>query len=114
MRSSPCVKAPASSMSLHPRRRREYRSCRGIARRRNDEVVDSSCMPVTDALVDIWHRDAVGIYSWYAAAGEHERVGPAARAGVLTVQLYFPEGVTDAVHGRSPYASRSRRDTTND
>jgi protocatechuate 3,4-dioxygenase beta subunit len=120
------------------------------------QVVDSSCMPVTGAIVDIWHCDAVGIYSWYAAAGEHDDVGPALlepgtflrgsqqpgpegrcrfrtiypgwypgravhihskvrhAAGVLTVQLYFPEDVTDAVHARSPYVSRSRRDTMND
>ena len=120
------------------------------------QVLDSFCMPVTGALVDIWQCDALGIYSWYAAAGEHDGVGPALlepgtflrgsqragveghsrfrtiypgwypgravhihgkvrhAAGVLTVQLYFPEDVTDAVHRRSPYASRPRRDTMND
>ena len=120
------------------------------------QVLDASCTPVTGALVDIWHCDALGIYSWYAAAEERDGVGPAlleqgtflrgsqrsgpdgrcrfrtiypgwypGRAvhihgkvhherGMLTVQLYFPEDITDAVHARSPYASRQRRDTTND
>ena len=120
------------------------------------EVLDPACEPVAGALVDIWHCDALGTYSWYAAAGEGDEVGPAPLeagtflrgsqrseaegrcrfrtiypgwysgravhihakvhhpAGLLTVQLYFPEEVTDAVHGRSPYASRPRRDTTNE
>ena len=120
------------------------------------QVLDPDCMPVTGALVDIWHCDALGIYSAYAAAQEHDQVGPALlepgtflrgsqRAGaegrcrfrtiypgwypgravhihakvrhasrLLTIQLYFPEELTDVVHARSPYASRPRRDTTND
>jgi protocatechuate 3,4-dioxygenase beta subunit len=32
---------------------------------------------------------------------------------VLVSQLYFPEGVTDAVHAGPPYDARGRRDTTN-
>ena len=119
-------------------------------------VLGPDCMPVTGALVDIWHCDALGIYSWYAAADERDSVGPALlepgtflrgsqQSGaeglcrfhtiypgwypgravhihgkvhhadrLLTVQLYFPEDITDAVHARSPYASRQRRDTTNE
>jgi protocatechuate 3,4-dioxygenase beta subunit len=119
-------------------------------------VCDESCMPVSDALVDIWHCDALGVYSWYAAVEECDAVGPALLApgtflrgsqrtgpdgrcrfrtiypgwypgravhihakahhaeSVLTVQLYFPEDLTDAVHALPPYASRPRRDTTID
>ena len=119
-------------------------------------VRDAGCAPVADVLVDVWHCDALGVYSWYAAAEEHGAVGPALlspgtflrgsqRTGadgrcrfrtiypgwypgravhihakahrgdsILTVQLYFPEDVTDAVHARPPYASRPRRDTTID
>jgi protocatechuate 3,4-dioxygenase beta subunit len=119
-------------------------------------VLDASCMPVADVLVDIWHCDALGVYSWYAAVEECGAIGPALLApgtflrgsqrtgrdgtcqfrtiypgwypgravhihakahhadSVLTVQLYFPEDVTDAVHEHQPYASRPRRDTTID
>jgi protocatechuate 3,4-dioxygenase beta subunit len=120
------------------------------------QVLDARCMPVADVLVDIWHCDALGVYSWYAAVEEHGEIGSALLApgtflrgsqrtgpdgscqfrtiypgwypgravhihakahhagSVLTVQLYFPEDVTDAVHGHPPYASRPRRDTTID
>ena len=120
------------------------------------QVLDPECMPITGALVDIWHCDALGIYSWYAAAEENDGVGPALleagtflrgsqpagaegrcrfrtiypgwypgravhihakvhhASGLLTIQLYFPEELTDVVHARSPYASRPCRDTTND
>src|SRR5690554_422778 len=36
------------------------------------EVTDTDCRPLADVPVDIWHCDALGIYSWYAAAGEQE------------------------------------------
>lgn len=120
------------------------------------QVLDADCAPVAGALVDAWHCDALGVYSWYAAVEEHAELGPALLApgtflrgsqrcdadgrcrfrtiypgwypgravhihakvhhpgGLLTVQLYFPEQITDAVHQRAPYASRPRRDTTND
>jgi protocatechuate 3,4-dioxygenase beta subunit len=120
------------------------------------EVLDSDCAPVAGVLVDIWHCDALGIYSWYAAVGEDGEIGSALLApgtflrgsqrtgadgrcrfqtiypgwypgravhihakvhhptGLLTVQLYFPEDVNDGVHAQQPYASRPRRDTTND
>jgi protocatechuate 3,4-dioxygenase beta subunit len=119
-------------------------------------VRDARCAPVDDVLVDIWHCDALGVYSWYAAAEEDGTIGPALlapgtflrgsqRTGpdggcqfqtiypgwypgravhihakvhhagcVLTVQLYFPEHLTDAVHALPPYDSRPRRDTTTD
>jgi protocatechuate 3,4-dioxygenase beta subunit len=32
---------------------------------------------------------------------------------LLTTQLYFPEGVTDAVYAEEPYAARGRRSTSN-
>jgi protocatechuate 3,4-dioxygenase beta subunit len=120
------------------------------------QVLDPGCEPVVDALVDIWHCDALGTYSWYAAVEEHGQVGAASlepgtflrgsqRSGgdgrcrfrtiypgwypgravhihakvhhpgeLLTVQLYFPEETTEAVHQLPPYAARQRRDTTND
>src|ERR1044072_4426332 len=40
-------------------------------------VLDASCAPVAGATVDIWHCDALGMYSWYAAAGEEDDPGPA-------------------------------------
>lgn len=38
-------------------------------------VVDSDCLPVPGVAVDIWQCDALGTYSWYAAAGDDD--GPA-------------------------------------
>jgi protocatechuate 3,4-dioxygenase beta subunit len=41
------------------------------------DVVDADCAPVPGALVDIWHCDARGVYSWYAAVEEHGEIGSA-------------------------------------
>ena len=119
-------------------------------------ILDASCEPIDGALLDVWHCDALGVYSWYAAVEEEGEIGPAllapgtflrgsGRSGTdgqcrfrtiypgwypgrtvhihakvhhlsrsLTVQLYFPEDVTDLVHSGPPYDKRSRRDTTNE
>ena len=119
-------------------------------------ILDSACVLVSGALVDIWHCDAVGVYSWYAAEGDRGDIGSALlapgtflrgsqRTGddgrcrfrtvypgwypgravhihskvhhgdwELTVQLYFPDELTDTVHQTPPYSTRPRRDTTND
>jgi protocatechuate 3,4-dioxygenase beta subunit len=119
------------------------------------QVLDAACAPIAGSLVDIWHCDALGTYSWYAAADDPD-AGPALlapgtflrgsqssdpdgrcrfhtiypgwyagravhihakvhhAAALLTVQLYFPEEITDAVHQLAPYNSRPRRDTTNE
>jgi protocatechuate 3,4-dioxygenase beta subunit len=118
-------------------------------------VADPGCAPVSEGAVEVWQCDALGTYSWYAAAGE-EGDGPAelergtflrgcqeltpegssrfrtiypgwykgrtvhvhykihdADGSTLTGQLYFPDELTDVVHGQDPYAARPHRDTRN-
>lgn len=43
----------------------------GIALEMNIQVVDSSCNPIENARVDIWHCDAEGNYSGYASQGSN-------------------------------------------
>ena len=40
-------------------------------------LVDGECAPVAAATVDVWQCDALGVYSWYAAAGDDDWSGPA-------------------------------------
>jgi protocatechuate 3,4-dioxygenase beta subunit len=43
----------------------------GIPLRLSVAVIDTSnCTPLVNALVDVWHCDAVGIYSHYIAASQ--------------------------------------------
>ena len=35
-------------------------------------VVDSDCNPLAGAVVEVWQCDALGTYSWYAAAGDDD------------------------------------------
>ncbi|MER6730786.1 intradiol ring-cleavage dioxygenase [Streptomyces puniciscabiei] len=49
-------------------------------------VVDSACAPLGDALVEIWHADALGEYSGYVGNNGHSESddGTFLRGGVLT------------------------------
>jgi protocatechuate 3,4-dioxygenase beta subunit len=100
------------------------------------------CEPLPDAVVDIWHCDALGNYSgagetylrgtqvtnsdgivefttiypgWYMGRTVHihAKVHLDSQT-VLTTQLYFDEDVTASVYERDPYASRPGRDAFND
>lgn len=118
----------------------------------------AACTAIADAVVDIWHCDADGIYSGFESASQG---GPGGGGGptdddtflrgaqvtnadgivqfrtvypgwyrgrtvhihtkvhlngseVLTTQLFFDEGITDAVYTAEPYASNGGRDTFND
>ena len=51
---------------------------------------------------------------WYPGRTVHVHLMAHADRGTSTTQLYFPEGVTDAVLASAPYAERPGRDTTND
>lgn len=42
----------------------------GVPLRLQITVRDSGCVPIPNAVVDVWHCDALGTYSWYAAAAE--------------------------------------------
>jgi protocatechuate 3,4-dioxygenase beta subunit len=102
------------------------------------------CRPIRNAVVDIWHCDALGSYSGFTEEGtflrgaqvtssegvaEFTTIYPGWYMGrtvhihakvhldnstALTTQLYFDEDVTESVYEREPYSSRSGRDTFND
>src|SRR5438046_390110 len=106
----------------------------------------STCRPIKNAAVDIWHADAGGVYSgfgsgagnrtfmrgiqrtdvkglalfrtvypgWYQGRTVHIHVKVHLGGNVVhTGQLYFPDGVTDAVYRRAPYSARPNRDVRN-
>jgi protocatechuate 3,4-dioxygenase beta subunit len=55
---------------------------------------------------------------WYSGRAVHVhfkvRSAPGATTGFeFTSQLFFAEGVTDAVHAQAPYSSKGRRNTLN-
>jgi protocatechuate 3,4-dioxygenase beta subunit len=104
---------------------------------RNAERCDS----LPDAVVDVWHCDALGEYSqsgdpflrgtqvtdregvvefrtvypgWYMGRTVHIHAKVHLdRTAVLTTQLYFDDDFTAKVHEREPYASRRGRDASN-
>lgn len=114
----------------------------GTALRLALRVRDASCEPIPDAVVDIWHCDAVGTYSqegdpflrgvqvtnregvaefttiypgWYQGRTVHIHAKVHLDAStVLTTQLFFDDAVTDAVFAAAPYDSRGDRDQRND
>jgi protocatechuate 3,4-dioxygenase beta subunit len=102
----------------------------------------STCKAIKGAAVDIWHCDAAGTYAaatnktflrgiqrtdakgvatfrtlypgWYPGRTVHIHVRVSLGGNVVhTGQLYFPDGITDTVHTRSPYNSRGARNTRN-
>jgi protocatechuate 3,4-dioxygenase beta subunit len=104
-------------------------------------VRDSDCKPLPDAVVDIWHCDALGEYStsddpflrgaqvtnrdgivefttiypgWYQGRTVHIHAKVHLDTStVLTTQLFFDDGVTEAVYGREPYARHTGREVLN-
>ena len=100
------------------------------------------CKPLRDAVVDIWHCDAAGEYSfdpdtfcrgaqatnadgiaefttvypgWYQGRTVHIHAKVHLdNSTVLTTQLTFDDDFTAKVFEREPYAERSGRDTFND
>ena len=103
----------------------------------------SSCEPIRDATVEVWHTDAAGEYSgieddatfmrggqrsnadgqvtfrtvypgWYQGRTTHIHVKVHAGGDeVHTGQLYFDDAATAAVVRREPYAARGEPETTN-
>ena len=51
---------------------------------------------------------------WYPGRAVHIHLKVLDGSRTHTTQLFFDEGVTDAVYGQSPYAGRSGSRTTND
>ena len=96
----------------------------------------STCRPIKGAAVDIWHADALGVYSGFGSGARsrtfmrgiqrtdgnglarfrsvhiHVKVHVAGNV-VHTAQLYFPDRITDRVFRRKPYSRRPRRSTRN-
>ena len=100
------------------------------------------CEPLRDAVVDLWHCDAMGEYSsepdtfcrgaqatnadgiaefttvypgWYQGRTVHIHAKVHVdNATVLTTQLTFDDDFTAKVFERKPYSSRPDRDTFND
>jgi len=107
----------------------------------------SDCTPIANAVVDVWHADASGVYSgeasqgtagetflrgsqvsdadgqvtfqtvypgWYSGRTTHIHFKVHLSASSeATSQIYFPESVTAAVYGASPYSARGQKDTSN-
>ena len=104
-------------------------------------VRDSECNPLPDAVVDLWHCDALGEYStsddpflrgaqvtnrdgiaefttiypgWYQGRTVHIHAKVHLDAStVLTTQLFFDDDVTDAVYAGEPYSRHGGRDVLN-
>jgi protocatechuate 3,4-dioxygenase beta subunit len=104
-------------------------------------VRDSNCKPLPDAVVEIWHCDALGEYStadapflrgaqvtnrdgivefttlypgWYQGRTVHIHAKVHLdTTTVLTTQLFFDDGVTAAVYGREPYTRHAGREILN-
>jgi protocatechuate 3,4-dioxygenase beta subunit len=105
-------------------------------------VRDTSCEPIADAVVDIWHCDAAGAYSdeadpflrgvqvtnregsaefttiypgWYQGRTVHIHAKVHLDAStLLTTQLFFDDAVSDRVFAAPPYDARGERDQRND
>lgn len=74
---APCPATPAQEEGPYYRRlsleRQEIAEGRpGVPLQLEIAVRDTECVPVPGAVIDIWHCDALGAYSWYAAAAEDE------------------------------------------
>jgi hypothetical protein len=117
----------------------------GVPLRLRLRVLDvATCRPIGGAAVDIWHCDALGVYSgvagnsgsflrgvqrtdangwamfdtlypgWYRGRAVHIHVKVHVGGNeTYTGQLYFEEGITEAVYAREPYGARPGPDTSN-
>jgi protocatechuate 3,4-dioxygenase beta subunit len=76
---SVCVLAPASTAGPYyfsvDRLRRDITEGKpGVPLRLGFRVMDDDCQPIPDALVDIWHCDALGYYAGFADADPDQGV----------------------------------------
>jgi protocatechuate 3,4-dioxygenase beta subunit len=108
------------------------------------KVVDAeSCEPIEDAVVDVWHCDAEGVYSgvqrddgtflrgvqvadaagtasfrtifpgWYTGRAVHIHLKVIQGGQTWTGQLFFDDATLDQVYAQDPYSSRGSADTPN-
>ncbi len=86
-------------------------------------VIDAeTCAPIPDATVDIWHADAIGLYSAFTGQGDSEDVDTSAQSflrgvqptdvdGVATFTTVYPGwymGRTTHVHVKVHFSDRTR------
>lgn len=105
-------------------------------------LTKAGCEPLPGAQVDLWHCDAMGVYSdpflyghqisdargevsfvtiypgWYQGRTVHihfkiRAKGSGRQTLEFTSQLYFDDALTDLVHAEGPYAANGRRRTRN-
>lgn len=77
---TPCTATPEQEEGPYYRRLSLERQditegCPGVALQLQITVRDTGCVPIPDAVVDVWHCDGLGTYSWYAAAAELDAHG---------------------------------------
>jgi protocatechuate 3,4-dioxygenase beta subunit len=107
------------------------------------KVVDESCEPIGDAVVDVWHCDAEGVYSgvqgddgtfcrgvqvadaegtarfrtvfpgWYGGRAVHIHLMVVQGGQTWTGQLFFDEATQEQAYGFEPYAARGPAETSN-
>jgi protocatechuate 3,4-dioxygenase beta subunit len=108
------------------------------------KVVDAeSCESIEDAVVDVWHCDAEGVYSgvqgddgtflrgvqvadangtasfrtifpgWYTGRAVHIHLKVIQGGQTWTGQLFFDDATLDRVYALDPYSSRGSADTPN-
>jgi protocatechuate 3,4-dioxygenase beta subunit len=109
------------------------------------KVVDAeSCAPIEDAIVDVWHCDAEGVYSgvqgddgtflrgvqvadgtgtatfrtifpgWYQGRAVHIHLKVIQGGNTWTGQLFFDEQTLEAVYALEPYSERGPAEASND
>ena len=109
------------------------------------KVVDAeSCEPIEDAIVDVWHCDAEGVYSgvqgddgtflrgvqvadgtgtatfrtifpgWYQGRAVHIHLKVIQGGQTWTGQLFFDEQALEAVYALEPYSERGPAEVSND
>jgi protocatechuate 3,4-dioxygenase beta subunit len=117
----------------------------GLAYELAFKVVDAeSCEPIEDAIVDVWHCDADGVYSgvqgddgtflrgvqvadgtgtatfhtifpgWYQGRAVHIHLKVIQGGQTRTGQLFFDEQTLEAVYALEPYSERGPADVSND
>ncbi|MEP7218648.1 MAG: T9SS type A sorting domain-containing protein [Bacteroidota bacterium] len=59
----------------------------GIPLRLRLTVVNQDCVPIPNALVDIWHCDATGVYSGYAGQGSNGNVSTVGQTFIRGIQV---------------------------
>ena len=56
-------------------------------------VEAGTCRPIRDALVDIWHADAAGLYSGYGGQGDNRGVDTSGEAFLRGIQITDTDGL---------------------